>query len=801
LQAPCLPHGLREELCPKQLRPKLYPYFFHPNGPLRHAVVQLAASYFSVESPQHLASKFAGEWPLIAKNLVLALGSARVPTREAAIQAAQALFRGKAWPDVALIFEDLWAIVVKLMDDMEEKIQAAVKPLVRMLRNLTLRVVDAKAGLMKHAEEAMKTTVPLLLRYCERYKHAQPLCFDVMREMVKVAHGTPLLLPYVQDLISPLLVSLSSLEHSSLQYYQFHVEAASEDKGKELEAARISNSRDSESMKLIRQLVPLVTAETAAELAPRTRDSLHRGVGANTRVGVCDFWVAVCAERPSALPAGGPVVSSMLRSVAGALLDPSSEVRGAAASCFASFARRSTPGELTRVVLERLLRQDQEYRTDDAKRNAFRVSLARALWEVCRRCDDATVEAELKAAIAAKAFGLRWSNDQEVKIGWESLWNEICPSSSSGVERYYREICAELSDSFADSVSRAEKVNTSRAVSALSTQLDKMLPRPRWGEDVAVTALQQAVLAAVQSLPVFDGNGALVRALADLAALAHRRGRHEEASPAAGGEAAAGLSLVRGFCSKGSLADRATAARALLEATLATRLWEPLSEAARLHATAAAHVDALQQQDQAEEREPGEAAPKRHRGKGQSPAEELLTATLDLWASTLQQCRREVEDDGDLEPPQGAELADFLNASLGEFHAGSLSMRLSIVRLWKHVFSHLAEERIAVSSRLDTEVLQRMVLAVQEASLDQRSERLRRPALELAAALATDSAPNGGRDALRCGLGAATAAEAGNIAHQALPLTAWLAKLDIVTAEQCAAQVAALRTLEATPGA
>merc|ERR550532_2929429 len=144
---------------------------------------------------------------------------------------------------------------------MEERIQAVVKPLVRMLRNLTLRVVDAKAGALRDAEEAMKVVVPLLLRFCEWYKHAQPLCFDVMREMVKAAHGTTLLSPYVQDLIPPLLISLSSLENSSLQYYQFHVEAASEDKGKEQEAARISNSRDSESMKLLRQLVPLITRE------------------------------------------------------------------------------------------------------------------------------------------------------------------------------------------------------------------------------------------------------------------------------------------------------------------------------------------------------------------------------------------------------------------------------------------------------------------------------------------------------------------------------------------------------------
>eukprot|EP00439_Symbiodinium_sp_Y106_P065247 s948_g10.t1 len=120
----------------------------------------------------------------------------------------------------------------------------------------------------------------------------------------------------------------------------------------------------------------------------------------------------------------------MLRALAGALLDPSREVRGAAASAFASFARRNAPPELTKVVFERLLRQEQdfwlggEFRTEDAQRNAYRISLARALWEVCRRCDDAMLESELKAAVASKAFMLRWSSDNEVKTGWESLWGE-----------------------------------------------------------------------------------------------------------------------------------------------------------------------------------------------------------------------------------------------------------------------------------------------------------------------------------------------------------------------------------------
>ncbi|CAJ1327123.1 unnamed protein product, partial [Effrenium voratum] len=631
LQAACLPEELQKEVCPVALRPKLYTYLFYPNAALRQAVVALMANYFSCESPQALSSKHPEEWPLLAKNLVLALGHSRATTREAAIQAAQVLFRGREWREVSCIFEDLWTITVKLMDDMEERIQAVVKPFVRMMRNLTLRLCDVKVSSRKalencknarqrlcnvvpqDVETAMNEIMPLLLRFCERYKHAQPICFEIMRELIKASHGA-LLEPHVQNLVPPLLVSLSMMENDALQYYQFHISAKSEEKGKELEAARISNSRDSESMKLLRQLVPYINQDVAEALAPRTRELLHRGVGANTRVGVCDFWVAVCAERTSAVLTGGSVASSMLRSVAGALLDPSREVRGAAASCFASFARRNAPQELTKVIFERLLKQDQEYRTDDVQRNSYRVSLARALWEVCRRCDDNMLEPELKAAVASKAFSLRWSIEAEVKTGWESLWSELCPTTSGGVQRYREEICTELATFFADSVSRADKVSAAKAVSGLAAQLEKVDPRPCFTEDTAIQSLLASVKAAVQTLPIFDGSGSLVRALADLAAVSYRRKRGEELGVRVD-EQESGLSLILSFCSKGSLVDRAAAAQAYLEATTATRLWPSLQDAERLYNEAADHVDHLQKEDEAKERAPGQPLPKNHRGK------------------------------------------------------------------------------------------------------------------------------------------------------------------------------------------
>mmetsp|Transcript_67517 Transcript_67517/g.162040 ORF Transcript_67517/g.162040 Transcript_67517/m.162040 type:complete len:1938 (+) Transcript_67517:91-5904(+) len=795
LQSPCLPEELAAQVFPVSLRPKLFPHFFHPNALVRQAVVAVTAFHLSCETPQQLILKFPQDWPSAARYDLVCLESGRLTTREAAIQAANLLFAGKIWPELKDIFVDFWTIVIRLMDDMEPQIQTAVRPLVRLTRNLTLRLCDRKTSKPSDTAEALRVILPMLLKFLEHHKHATAVCFDVLREIVKLAQGSDLLADYVQDLIPPLLVSLSMMEHSSLAYYQLHVDAKDEKKGQELESARITASRDSDSMKLLRQMVPLITMENAELLAPKSRELLHRGVGANTRVGVCDLWAMICAERAHVIPVGGPVAVSMLRSVAGALLDPSSQVRSAAASCFASFVRRNSPAELTKIVMERLIRQDEEHRTDDDQRNSFRVALARALAEVFRRCDDSVIEPELKVVIAAKAFGLRYAEDQDVRNGWEPLWSDLCPTTSVGVDRHSGPICAELASVLAKSASRSERISMAKAVSALCAQLEKKTPRPKWAEEPSISQLHNVMRETLQSLPVFDGIGVIVRALADLAALIHRRERNEDGCATDG--AGMGLPLVKSFCSKGSLADRGAAVRAVSEMVASARLWGPLSDLAELHKAASTRVDELQEELLAEERAPGVAAPVVHRGKAQSAAEELLTATMDFWTATLEQCRREVEDEGDLDPAEEADFAAYLQATLDEFASGSLTLRLAIVRDWKKVFGHFAEERLPVSGRATPEIWAGVASALQDATMDQRSERLRKPALELSASLAKDVAKGGGREVFRLGLGKAVEKSAdASAAQKVFDLDAWLTKLDPLLVEQCGNWVADLRQLK-----
>merc|ERR1712137_874098 len=114
---------------------------------------------------------------------------------------------------------------------------------------------------------------------------------------------------------------------------------------------------------------------------------------------------------------------------------------------------------------------------------------------------------------------------------------------------------------------------------------------------------------------------------------------------------------------------------------------------------------------------------------------------------------------------------------------------------WKHVFSHFIEEKMPIYSRLEADVCSGIIAAVQDASLDQRSERLRRPAIEFCAALVKDTNSGGGREIFTKGLAAAVAAEAGSVAPRTVALADWLQKLDPTTADLCKEQLDILKPL------
>lgn len=484
--------------------------------------------------------------------------------------------------------------------------------------------------------------------------------------------------------------------------------------------------------------------------------------------------------------------------------------------------------ELSAVVEARLCgeaKAAEEARMDDGARNSSREATAKALWEVCRRCED-KLNADMKAQIAARAFVLRQSSFAEVRQQWDAIWGEVCPSSSSGAERHHPEICKALIAVLNDSTSRIEKKDAANAVTELCSLLERQDRPGKWTEDQDIAQLRETLGATVESLPAFEGSALLVKALSDITALifllkapndgdgsatAEARVRPARA-PAAEAAVMADLSRIRTFLRKpiqgarsAALADRTTFVQAITALLSKTLHWASLGyeEMASIAEEVLSLVDKLEEESRKEaeeEREEGTgedsyvAARKKHRGKPGSNAEELIQALLELWTTMLEASHKVVEDEDELEAPDSEQFELFVRRSLAEFETGSPNLQLFIVRCWKRSLVHLKSIRVKCAPLLNSRSWVQMVSALQDASLDKRMGRLRKTALDLlgGSELAGDTSAQGGGEALKTGLGDGDGTKAKS------QLKDLIENLDAQTRTECAEAVESLEKLQYT---
>ena len=72
--------------------------------------------------------------------------------------------QGRRWPQLKSLFEELWSITLRAMDDIKESVRAAAATLLRSVRGLTLRLCDPAATPAADAAEATAVALPLLLQ-------------------------------------------------------------------------------------------------------------------------------------------------------------------------------------------------------------------------------------------------------------------------------------------------------------------------------------------------------------------------------------------------------------------------------------------------------------------------------------------------------------------------------------------------------------------------------------------------------------------------------------------------------------
>ncbi|CAD7958390.1 unnamed protein product [Amoebophrya sp. A120] len=406
-----LPAHLRAAVAEKRLVLHQFPpYFFHSNGKLREVIVSISLNYFGIERVQDI-----GPWPKVYRNLVrigLSPSVSRVSLREASCRCLTQLLRsGRRWRELEPEWQALWEAVIQVTDDLEPKIEAVAGPLSRTLRSLTIRLCNSSGQLASQrfdappgtrnqlfsqgaanatsstgvaasgsssgapaahhqrqqyigsaeVQAALSKTLPMLLQFLHLYPHARSLCFDVIHEVAQLTANASLLKPFLLELVPLLLESLNALEHRKVAEYQWDFNRAGA--GEKYEQARIAASKDSPSFRLLRRLVPSFDRPALLELSGTLRKLMRQGVGSNTRCGVCDFYSMLAAEMPHVF--SQPIALQTLRAIASSLVDESIAVKSAAASAFASIAKRvDDKTSLAEIIEKKLLPGAADFNDD-----------------------------------------------------------------------------------------------------------------------------------------------------------------------------------------------------------------------------------------------------------------------------------------------------------------------------------------------------------------------------------------------------------------------------------------------------
>ena len=289
---------------------------------------------------------------------------------------------------------------------------------------------------------------------------------------------------------------------------------------------------------------------------------------------------------------------------------PHKELREAAPWCFASLARNHNKnrGALIAEAKGRRGHNFRERHVQERVSCAFGTGTFGDLPSTWRVRHKSWLESLYRRSCLSSAP--RWG--KEVGIIWESLWRELFPSNSAGIERHHRQLSAELAFIFSDSNSRT----------------DDFLRAAREVQFRDVGDFDQALLGFVKASALYDGIGVVVRALAAVTALLHRRRGKRGIWR---GRGVQWFATCLGYCSEGSREDRTRAVEGLLDIMVSFpgEVWRHKNWWTS---------EEFGSRTEGPEGDGAEEVP----GNPQSPAEELLTATLNLFTGAFEQCRRGV---------------------------------------------------------------------------------------------------------------------------------------------------------------
>lgn len=205
----------------KKFYPKLFRYRFDPNPNVQRSMNEIWKAL--VKDPNSVIND---NFDIIMEDLLKSVLSGKEwRAREASCAAISDLVQGRDLDLFEKYLDEIWKVSFKVLDDVKETVRLAAMKLCRTLTSMLIRNLEIGDGNTKRSTTMLNHAMPFLIQQMEggAGQDVQQYAIVTLLEVVKKSPSKALQ-PFAPSVLETLVVSLSSLEHESINYLHLNAD-------------------------------------------------------------------------------------------------------------------------------------------------------------------------------------------------------------------------------------------------------------------------------------------------------------------------------------------------------------------------------------------------------------------------------------------------------------------------------------------------------------------------------------------------------------------------------------------------
>lgn len=205
----------------KKFYPKLFRYRFDPNPNVQRSMNDIWRAL--VKDPTAVINE---NFNLIMEDLLKSVVSGKEwRAREASCAAISDLVQGREVKTFEKYLDEIWKVAFKVLDDVKETVRVAAMKLCRTLTSMLIRNLEMGEGNSARSTAMLNHAMPFLLQQVDGAggKDVQQYAIVTLLEIVKKCPPKALR-RFAPTILETLVVSLSSLEHESINYLHLNAD-------------------------------------------------------------------------------------------------------------------------------------------------------------------------------------------------------------------------------------------------------------------------------------------------------------------------------------------------------------------------------------------------------------------------------------------------------------------------------------------------------------------------------------------------------------------------------------------------